>query len=70
MLQDHVAIDRNPGPGYSKLLLRLIPGNILSGCPHRQFHRLPGLKNGRAGLPNPYPKRIEYQGGRQFVPFL
>ena len=41
-------LDRNPGPGYNTLLLRLIPGDLLSACHHRQFHTLPGL-------PNSYP---------------
>ena len=27
---------------YDTLLLRLIPGDLLSACPHRQFHTLPG----------------------------
>ena len=41
--EGHVALDRNPGPGYDTLFLRLIPGDLLSGCPHRQFHTLPVL---------------------------
>ena len=41
--EGHVALDRNPGPGYVTLLLRLIPGDLLSTCPHRQFDTLPGL---------------------------
>ena len=28
----HVALDRNPGPGYNTLLLWLIPGDRLSAC--------------------------------------
>ena len=39
----HVALDRNPGPGYDTLLLRMIPGDLLSAFPHRKFHTLPGL---------------------------
>ena len=39
----HVALDRNPGPGYDTLLLRMILGDLLSAFPHRQFHTLPGL---------------------------
>ena len=27
------ALDRNPGPGYDTLLLRLIQGDLLSACP-------------------------------------
>ena len=58
----------NPGPGYAALLLRLIPGYILSACPLRQFHTLPGLLDSRAALPNSYP--IALRAGRQFVQFL
>ena len=48
----HVALDRNPGPGYD--ILRIIPGDILSACPHRQFHT----------LPNSYPNALRtMQGG-------
>ena len=60
----HVALDRNTGPGYNTLLLRMIPGDILSACPHRQFHTLPGLLDGRATLPNFYPNALRaMQGG-------
>ena len=27
--EGHVALDRNPGPGYDTLLLRMIPGDLL-----------------------------------------
>ena len=53
-----IKIDRNPGPGYDTLLLRLIPGDPLSACPHRQFHTLPGLLDSRAALPNSYPNAL------------
>ena len=54
--EGHVVLDRNTGPGYDTLLLRLIPGDLLSTCPHRQFHTLPGLLDSRrrAALSNPY----------------
>ena len=48
-------VDRNPGPGYDALFLRLIPGDLLGACPHRQFHTLPGLLDSRAALSNSYP---------------
>ena len=32
-----------PGLGYDTLILRLIPGDLLSAYPHRQFHTLVGL---------------------------
>ena len=27
-IEGHVALDKNPGPGYNTLLLRLIPGDL------------------------------------------
>ena len=50
--EGHVALDRNPGPGYDTLLLRMIPGDLLSAFPHRQFHTIPGLLDSWAALPN------------------
>ena len=50
--EDHVALDKNPGPGCDTLLLRLIPGDLFNTCPHRQFHTLLGLLDSRAALPN------------------
>ena len=41
--EGHVALDINPGPVYDTLLLKMIPRDLLSACPHRQFHTLPGL---------------------------
>ena len=62
--EDHVALDRNPGPGYDTLLLRMIPGDLLSAFPHRQFHTLPGLLDSWAALPNSYPNALRaMQGG-------
>ena len=55
-IKGHVALDRNPGPRYNTLLLRLIPGNLLSACPCRQFHRLPSLLDSPAVLSNSYPR--------------
>ena len=53
--EGHVALDyRNLGPGFNTLLLRLIPGDLLSACPHRQFHTLPCLLDSRAVLSNSY----------------
>ena len=60
----HVALDRNPGPGYNTLLLRMIPGYLLSACPHRQFHTLRGLLDSRVALSNSYPNAcVSMQGG-------
>ena len=35
--------------------MQLIPGDLLSAYPHRQFHTLPGLLDSQAALPNSYP---------------
>ena len=48
----HIALDRNRGPGYNTLLLRLIPGDLLSAYPQRQFNTLPGLLDSRTALSN------------------
>ena len=62
--EGHEALDRNPGPGYDTLLLRLIPGDLLSECPHRQFHTPPGLLDSRVALPNTCPNTLRaMQGG-------
>ena len=57
-------LDRKPGTGYDTLLLRMIPGDLLSAFPHRQFHTLPGLLDSWAALPNSYPNALRaMQGG-------
>ena len=62
--EGHVALDRNPGTGYDTLLLRMIPGDLLSAFPHRQFNTLPGLLDSLAALPNSYPSALRaMQGG-------
>ena len=62
--EGHVGLVRNQGPGYDTLPLRMIPGDLLSACPHRQFHTLPGLLDSRAALPNFYPNALRaMQGG-------
>ena len=68
--EGHVALDRNPGLGYDTLLLRLIPGDILSACPHRQFHTLPSLLDNRATLPNYYPSALRVMQGGGLYHFL
>ena len=54
-IEGHVALDRNPGLGYNILLLLSIPGDILSACPLRQFHTLPGLLDSQTSLSNFFP---------------
>ena len=62
--EGHVALDRNPGPWYDTLLLRMVPGDLLSAFPHRQFRTLPGLLDSRAALPNSNPNAcMPMQGG-------
>ena len=62
--EGHVALDRNPGTGYDTLLLRMIPGDLLSAFPHRQFHTLPSLLDSWDALPNSYPNALRaMQGG-------
>ena len=42
----------------------MIPGDLLSACPHRQFHTLSGLLDSWAALPNSYPNALHaMQGG-------
>ena len=42
----------------------MIPGDLLSAFPHRQFHTLPGLSDSWAALPNSYPNALRaMQGG-------
>ena len=63
-MEGHVELDRNLGPGYNTLILRSIPGDLLSACAHRQFHTLPGLLDSWAALPNSYPNAcVQCRGG-------
>ena len=42
----------------------MIPRDLLSAFPHRQFHTLPGLLDSWAALPNSYPNAcVTMQGG-------
>ena len=42
----------------------MIPGDLLSAFPHRQFHTIPGLLDSQAALPNSYPNTLRaIQGG-------
>ena len=50
-IEGHVALDRNSGPGYNTLLLRLISGDLYSECHHIHFHKLPNLLHNRVALP-------------------
>ena len=49
-IEGHVAPDRNMEPGYNILLLRLIPGDLLSARLDRQFHTLPDPLDSQAAL--------------------
>ena len=49
---------------YDTLLLRMIPGDLLSAFPHRQFHTLTGLLDSWTALPNSNPNAcMPMQGG-------
>ena len=66
--EGHVALDRTPGPGYNTLLLPMIPGDVLSACPHTQFHTLGGLLDSQAALSNSYPNAcVPMQGGSLYL---
>ena len=67
--EGNVALDRTSGLGYNTLLLRLIPGDLLSASPLGQFHTLPGLLDSRVALLNSYPNKCAYACS-QFVQFL
>ena len=67
--EGHVALDRNPGPGYDTLLLRLISGDLFSACLHRQFHTLPGLLDSRAALSNSSPNALSAMQGDSLYHF-
>ena len=42
----------------------MIPGDLLSAFPHRQFHTLPGLSDSWVALPNSNPNALRaMQGG-------
>ena len=42
----------------------MVPGDLLSAFPHRQFHTLPGLLDSWAALPNSNPNAcVPMQGG-------
>ena len=56
-IEGHVALDRNPGPGYDTLLLRLISGYIFSAFPHGQFQTSSAFQTHAC------------QAGMQFLPF-
>ena len=68
-IECHAALDRNPGPGYNTLGLRLIPGGLSSACTHRQSYTLPGLLDRRAALSNSYPNAYVPKQGGSFCHF-
>ena len=41
----------------------MIPEDLLSACPHRQFHTLPGLLDSRAALSDSYPNAFRAKQG-------
>ena len=47
----------------------MIPGDLLSACPHRQFHTLPGLLDSRAALSDSYPNALRAKQGGNLYQF-
>ena len=47
----------------------MIPGYLLSACPHRQFHTLPCLLDSRAALSNSYPNTLRAKQGGSLYHF-
>ena len=47
----------------------MIPGDLLSAFPHRQFHTLPGLLDSWAALPNSYPNALRAKQGGSLYHF-
>ena len=47
----------------------MIPGDLLSACPYRQFNTLPGLLNSRAALPNSYRSALRAMQGSSLYHF-
>ena len=68
-IEGHVALDRNPGPGYNVLLLRLNQGDLQSACPHRQFHTLPDLFGQSGCTANLLPFRLSAKVGESVCHF-
>ena len=44
----------------------MIPGDLLSACPYRQFHTLIGLLDSLAALSNSYPNALRAMQGYLF----
>ena len=47
----------------------MIQGDLLSACPHRQFHTLPGLLDIRAALSDSYPYALRAKQGGSLYHF-
>ena len=47
----------------------MIPGDLISAFPHRQFHTLPGLLDSWAALPNSYPNACMHMLGSSLYHF-
>ena len=45
----------------------MIPGDLLSACPHRQFHKLSGLLGSQVALQNSYPNAPRAMQGGIFM---
>ena len=47
----------------------MISGDLLSACPHRQFHTLPGLLDSQAALSDFYPNALRAKQGGSLYHF-
>ena len=48
----------------------MIPGDLLTAFPHRQFHTLPGLLDSWAALPNSNPNACMHMQGGSLYDFM
>ena len=48
----------------------MIPGDLLSACPHRGFHTLPGLLDSWAALSDPNPHALRAKQGGSLYHFV
>ena len=67
-IEDHLAIDRNLALGFITLLLRLIPGDLYSSCPNKQFLSVNSTFYIVRFYYQTHTLKPACQAGRQFVP--
>ena len=67
-IEDHLTIDRNLALGFNTLLLRLIPGDLYSSCPNKQFLSVNSTFYIVRFYYQTHTLKPACQAGRQFVP--